>query len=171
MTPTHAEPAGALARRLVDVLRARDERIAVAESCTGGGLGRMLTARAGASDVFWGGVIAYADEAKERLVGVPPEWIARHGAVSEPVARALAEGVRDRAGVEWSVSITGVAGPGGGSEAKRVGTVWIGVAGPDGTTARHRRLPGNRTEVRRAAVESALGDALERIDPGGGGAS
>jgi len=151
------------AASVVETLRERGQMLAVAESCTGGWLGRELTASAGASDVFWGGVIVYADVAKQELAGVPAEMITRHGAVSESVAVALAEGIRARATTAWSVAITGIAGPGGGSEAKPVGTVWIGVAGPDGTTALQRQLGGTRTEVRAGAVEAALRDLLGRI--------
>jgi nicotinamide-nucleotide amidase len=157
----------ATATRVVETLRERGQMLAVAESCTGGWLGCELTASAGASDVFWGGVIVYADAAKQELAGVPGEMIARHGAVSEPVAVALAEGIRGRAGTAWSVAITGIAGPGGGSEAKPVGTVWIGVAGPDGTTALQRQLGGARREVRAGAVEAALRDLLGRIGRAG----
>lgn len=164
---TTAEPVtgrlAAAAARVVEALRERGQKLAVAESCTGGWLGRELTANAGASDVFWGGLIVYADAAKQELAGVPGEMIARHGAVSEPVAVALAEGIRARAATAWAVAITGIAGPGGGSEAKPVGTVWIGVAGPDGATALQRQLAGDRTEVRAGAVEAALRDLLGRF--------
>ncbi len=163
MSGSGAEPATELARRAVDVMRRRGQSVAVAESCTAGWLGRELTAEAGASDVFWGGVIAYADEAKQRLAGVPEDLVARHGAVSEEVAIALAEGIRRRAGTEWSVAITGIAGPGGGSEEKPVGTVWIAVAGGDGTTAIRRQLTGDRTAIRAAAVDAALRDLLGRL--------
>ncbi|MFW6085252.1 MAG: CinA family protein [Gemmatimonadota bacterium] len=157
------ESVAEVARRTVDALRRRNETVAVAESCTAGWLGRELTAEAGASDTFWGGVIVYADEAKQRLAGVSGELIARRGAVSEEVAIALAEGVRERAGSPWSVAITGIAGPGGGSDEKPVGTVWIAVAGPDGTTAIRRQLSGDRTGIRAGAVDSALRDLLGRL--------
>lgn len=152
-----------VARRTVDALRRRGETVSVAESCTAGWLGRELTAWAGASDVFWGGVIVYADEAKERLAGVPESLIVGHGAVSEEVAVALAEGLGERAGTSWSLAITGIAGPGGGSDAKPVGTVWIAVNGPGGTTAIRRQFAGDRTEVRAQAVEAALRDLLGRL--------
>ena len=152
-----------IARRTVDALRRRGETVSVAESCTGGWLGRELTAVAGASDVFWGGVIVYADEAKRRLAGVPESLIGDHGAVSEEVAVALAEGLRQRSDTSWGLAITGIAGPGGGSEAKPVGTVWIAVHGLGGTTAIRRQFAGDRTNVRARAVEAALRDLLGRL--------
>lgn len=158
-----AEPVAEIASRAVDALRRRGETVAVAESCTAGWLGRELTAEAGASDVFWGGVIVYADEAKQRLAAVPRDLIASRGSVSEEVAIALAEGLRQRADTEWTLAITGIAGPGGGSEEKPVGTVWIAVAGPGGTSAMRRQLTGDRTAIRAAAVDGALRDLLGRL--------
>lgn len=155
-----AETAG----RVAATLRRRGETMAVAESCTGGWLGRELTSEEGASEVFWGGVIAYDDTAKRRLLDVPADLLAAHGAVSEEVALRLAEQVRSLAGSAWAVSVTGIAGPGGGSSEKPVGTVWIAVAGPDGSTALRRQLTGDRSTIRRAAVEAALRDLLGRLD-------
>lgn len=148
---------------MVEALRRRGETVSVAESCTGGWLGRELTAEPGASDVFWGGVIVYADAAKRELAGISADLLDVHGAVSEPVALALAEGVRGRTGSDWTVAITGVAGPGGGSEEKPVGTVWIAVAGTGGATAMQRQLAGSRTAIRAAAVRAALQDLLGRL--------
>ncbi len=132
-------------------------RIGVAESCTGGKLAARLTDRAGASDYFAGGVVAYSNEAKTELVGVPAELIAEHGAVSSEVAEALADGAIDRFGADLGVGITGVAGPGGGTEEKPVGYVCICVKSSDGgMLARDPQLPGNRDDVRDRSVSVAM---------------
>jgi nicotinamide-nucleotide amidase len=131
--------------------------IAVAESCTGGLLLARLTSPPGASEYVLGGVVAYSNEAKIAQAGVPPETIEAHGAVSEQVARALADGVRARLGADVGVGVTGIAGPGGGSEQKPVGLVWLSVAGPDGADiTRSVRLPGGRADVRERAALVAM---------------
>lgn len=141
-----------------DLLRAGGTTLAAAESCTGGLLSERITAVPGSSDYFLGGVVTYSNELKTKLAGVPAELIASHGAVSEPVARAMAEGVRRELGSDWGVGITGVAGPGGGSEAKPVGTVHIAVAGPGAGPVEHRhlRFPGDRQRVRIFSAQIAL---------------
>jgi nicotinamide-nucleotide amidase len=113
---------------LGDALRARQWRLATAESCTGGLLAGTCTAPAGASDWFAAGFVTYANDAKSGLLGVPAALIAQHGAVSSEVARAMARGALAHAGVQLALAVTGIAGPGGGSAAKPVGTVWLGVA-------------------------------------------
>ncbi len=131
--------------------------LATAESCTGGLIAAALTAIPGSSDVVDRGFVTYTNEAKAELVGVDPAAIAAHGAVSEVVARAMAEGAlaRSRAGI--AVAVTGVAGPGGGSVAKPVGLVWFAVARRGGATeAVSHVFPGSRAEVRRATVAEAL---------------
>jgi competence/damage-inducible protein CinA-like protein len=130
--------------------------VATAESCTGGLLAGRLTARAGSSAWVLGGVTAYANSAKEQLVGVPAEMLAEHGAVSPQVAVALADGARARLGADVGVGITGVAGPGGGTADKPVGTVHLCVAGPDGEEVRSLVFPGDRTAVRERSVTRAM---------------
>ena len=130
--------------------------VATAESCTGGLLAARLTARPGSSAWVLGGVAAYANSAKEQLVGVPAALLAAHGAVSPEVALALADGARDRFGADVGVGITGVAGPGGGTEDKPVGTVHLCVAGPDGREARSLVFPGSRAAVRERSVTMAM---------------
>jgi competence/damage-inducible protein CinA-like protein len=130
--------------------------IATAESCTGGLLAARLTERPGSSAWVLGGVIAYANSAKEQLLGVPSAVLAEHGAVSPEVAVALADGARTRFGADIGVGITGVAGPGGGTPDKPVGTVHLCVAGPDGRELRALRLPGSRRVVRERSVTMAM---------------
>lgn len=156
-----------LADQLCSTLRRRSETLSAAESCTGGWLAREVTGISGASDVFWGGVVTYADAAKTELADVPPALIRAHGAVSAEVAEALAEGIRDRSGTDWSVSITGVAGPAGGSLDKPVGTVWIATAGPSGTTTRSIVAGGSRNEIRAEAVARAFDLLLVGMESGG----
>ncbi len=139
--------------------RAREagRTIATAESCTGGMIAAALTDIAGASAVFGHGYVSYANDAKVAMLGVEPGLIAREGAVSETVARAMAEGARARAGADLAVAVTGIAGPEGGSAEKPVGTVWFGLARKDGATLAERRVfPGGRDAVRRATVDHAL---------------
>jgi competence/damage-inducible protein CinA-like protein len=130
--------------------------VATAESCTGGLLAGRLTARAGSSAWVLGGVTAYANSAKEQLLDVPAEMLAEHGAVSPQVAAALADGARARFGADVGVGITGVAGPGGGTADKPVGTVHLCVAGPDGREARSLVFPGDRAAVRERSVTRAM---------------
>lgn len=145
---------GPLATVVGGMLRDRGETVATAESCTAGRIAADLTAAPGASDYFLGGAVVYANAAKVDFCGVPAELIARDGAVSESVARALAEGIRTRMGSTWGIGITGIAGPGGGSEEKPVGTVHIACAGPDGVEHAALRLPYDR--LRNLAVSVAL---------------
>jgi competence/damage-inducible protein CinA-like protein len=141
---------------VADALRDQGLTIATAESCTGGLLVARLIERAGSSAWVLGGITSYANSAKEQLVGVPGEMLAEFGAVSPQVALALAEGARSRFGADVGVGITGVAGPGGGTPEKPVGTVHLCAVGPSGTQARSVRLPGSRTAVRERSVVLAL---------------
>jgi nicotinamide-nucleotide amidase len=130
--------------------------LAVAESCTGGGLGARLTTRGGASARFLGGVISYSDAVKRDVLGVDEEILRRHGAVSAECAEAMAAGARRLIGTDWALSITGVAGPGGGSDEKPVGLVYIGIAGPDGVASERHRLRGDRERIRARSAALAL---------------
>ena len=150
-----------LAVVVLDQLRQRGQSVAVAESCTGGGLGAALAAVPGASDVFLGGVIAYANRVKQQVLGVPEALLETHGAVSDPVAEAMAEGARRLTGADWGLAITGVAGPGGGSEQKPVGLVHIAVAGPQGCSSEGLRFGTSRG---RAWIQTlSAGEALNRL--------
>ncbi|MGH9490790.1 MAG: CinA family nicotinamide mononucleotide deamidase-related protein [Terriglobales bacterium] len=141
-------------------LRARGQTVSAAESCTGGGLQARLTAIPGASDYFPGGVVSYANAAKARELGVRAETLAVHGAVSGECAAEMAAGLRERWRVDWALAVTGIAGPGGGSEAKPVGTVYIALAGPAAwrpePQVRHHHLGGERDRIRRWAATLAL---------------
>lgn len=146
-------------------LTERGETLATAESCTGGTIAARFTAMAGASAYFRGGVVAYSNNLKQQMLGVSADDLERFGAVSEPVARQMAEGVRRLAGSDYAVATTGIAGPAGGSEEKPVGTVWIAVAGPRGTVAVCRQCGTDRGQIVDRASSFAIGmlrDALKR---------
>jgi nicotinamide-nucleotide amidase len=145
----------------VQQLRQLGQTMAVAESCTGGGHGAALAGVPGASDVWLGGVIAYANAVKQGVLGVSPELLETHGAVSDPVAQAMAEGARRATGADWALAITGVAGPGGGSDAKPVGLVHLAVAGPDGCSSEGVRFGASRG--REWIQTLAAGEALNRL--------
>jgi nicotinamide-nucleotide amidase len=137
-------------------LRARGHTLAVAESCTGGLLGARLTERVGSSGYFLGGIISYADEVKIGLLGVPPDLLARHGAVSTEVAAAMASGARGATGADYALAVSGVAGPDGGTIDKPVGLVCLACAGPDRVRVARASFPGDRTSVREYSVTAAL---------------
>jgi nicotinamide-nucleotide amidase len=147
---------------LAAALRDRGWRLATAESCTGGLIAGACTALAGSSDWFERGVVTYSNASKTEWLGVPAEVLVAHGAVSEPVARAMAEGVRERAGVPLAVAVTGIAGPGGATPGKPVGLVWFGLARLGAPTLTWSVVwPGDRAAVRRATVADALRAATE----------
>lgn len=147
------------------MLTERGATLATAESCTGGAIAARFTAMAGASAYFRGGVVAYSNDLKREVLGVSATDLERFGAVSEPVARQMAEGVRRLAGSDYAVATTGIAGPSGGSDEKPVGTVWIAVAGPHGTVAACRQCGTDRGQIIDRASAFAIGmlrDALKR---------
>lgn len=157
--------------RLGERLQDADQTLAAAESCTGGLIGSLLTDVPGSSDYFDRSLVTYAYDAKLQELAVPREHLDEHGAVSEPVARAMARGVRDTAGTDWGVSTTGIAGPTGGSEAKPVGTVFIGVAyagawgsGESSAEVVRRVFEGSRTEIKEQIARAALERVLAAVE-------
>ena len=152
-----AEDDSKLEEIVVRLLVARSETLAVAESCTGGALADRLTDVPGVSAIFLAGYVTYADATKSDLLGVDPALIAQHGAVSRPVALAMAEGARRRAGSDYALATTGIAGPGGGTEAKPVGTVFIALSSANGATVSRRfRFPTDRVTFKRLTTQTAL---------------
>lgn len=184
------DPEATLASVVGELLRRRGATLTTAESCTGGLIAERLTRVAGSSDYFVGGAVVYSNRLKKELLGVPAELLAAHGAVSEPVARAMAAGARRALGADWAIAVTGIAGPGGGSEDKPVGTVHLAVAGPpengggegpgdpvdrgagEDAAIEHRlvRLPGDRQGVRVRASQIALELLRRRLLATGGSA-
>jgi nicotinamide-nucleotide amidase len=153
----------ALALRLGRALLVHGWRAATAESCTGGWIAKVLTDIPGSSSWFECGVVTYSNAAKIGLLGVSRELLEAHGAVSEPVARAMADGARARLQADVAVAVTGVAGPDGGTPEKPVGTVWFAWTGPSGTSAERRVFAGDRAAVRRQTVAFALERLLELV--------
>ncbi|MBI4556669.1 MAG: CinA family protein [Candidatus Hydrogenedentes bacterium] len=144
-------------------LTAARQTLATAESCSGGLVAHRLTNVSGSSNYFRGGIVAYSNEVKTALLGVAQDALARHGAVSEPVALQMAKGARDRFGAEWGIGVTGIAGPTGGSPEKPVGLVYIAVAGPNGMIARRCQFTGERLEIKEQTAEMALQMLLEQL--------
>ena len=153
----------ALAYQVGRAALSRKITIATAESCTGGLLAGAITAVSGSSEWFDRGFVTYSNRAKVEALGVDAAIIEHHGAVSGETARAMAEGARAASGAQWAVAVTGVAGPAGGSPDKPVGTVWLAWAGPSGTETLHRRLAGDRAEVRAGSVRIALEGLVDRL--------
>ena len=151
-----------LAERLQDVYLELGLTLAVAESCTGGLVSDAITDVPGSSAHFLGGIVSYADAVKERQLGVPPEVIAAHGAVSAQVARAMAEGVRERFESGIGAAVTGIAGPDGGSDAKPVGLTYVAVADDEGVDVRRFAWTGDRVANKRSSAEAVLQLLLER---------
>ncbi len=160
--PPEFDPA-ALAAEVGRLLLARGWMLATAESCTGGLIGHWMTEVSGSSAYYLGGIVAYADEAKVRLLGVDPQAIREHGAVSEPVALALAQGVRAALGAQVGVSVTGIAGPTGATPTKPVGTVYIGLSGPFGGWVERHQWPHDRSGNKVASARRALEMLIEAL--------
>lgn len=145
-----------LASRVIEIFREKGLSLALAESCTGGMIAETVTNVAGASDIFYGSAVTYVNSAKEHILGVARETLEKHGAVSSECAEEMACGARRVYGADVAMSVTGIAGPGGGSAAKPVGTVWFGVATKEGAETFHRRFDGDRAAVRRQTVAEVL---------------
>ena len=145
------------AKTLVELLKARGLTCATAESCTGGGVGSAITAVPGSSAVFAGGIISYANEVKRDVLGVAAQALDEYGAVSPQVAAQMAEGARRLLKTDLAVSLTGIAGPDGGSDEKPVGLVWFGLATKDGVRTEKAIFRGDRAKVREQAITHALG--------------
>ncbi|WFB34447.1 CinA family nicotinamide mononucleotide deamidase-related protein [Kiritimatiellota bacterium B12222] len=148
---------------LSEKLKNRGENIAVAESCTAGGIGERISSVPGSSDYFLGGIIAYANEVKINALDVSADTLEKVGAVSEEVAQQMAEGVRKRFNSDWGVSITGIAGPGGGSEEKPVGLFYVGISGKQGTRVRKYLSGGNRSQIREYGIQRAMTDLWREL--------
>ena len=163
-----SDPISTLVAALAGALRQRGQMVATAESCTGGLIAGACTELAGSSDWFERGFVSYSNAAKTELLGVPADLIAAHGAVSEPVVRAMAAGALQRSQAQRAVAVTGVAGPGGGTATKPVGLVWLAWAqrAADGTTtarAEAHHFPGDRAAVRQATIACALQGLLDDL--------
>ncbi|MFB9067047.1 CinA family protein [Pseudofulvimonas gallinarii] len=159
-----ADALSATVFELSRALRTREWRMATAESCTGGWIAKAMTDLAGSSAVFEAGLVTYSNQAKQRLLGVPGDVLAGHGAVSGPCALAMVDGLLEAVDVELGVAVTGIAGPDGGSRDKPVGTVWIAwkIRGAP-AFARCHHFRGDRDRVRRATVEAALAGLFELL--------
>jgi len=156
-------PEVALNRLLTGSVRSR---ITTAESCTGGNVAARITSVAGSSAYFYGGLVAYDNGVKTRLLGVPESVLKRHGAVSAECAQAMALGARTLFTADYAVSTTGVAGPGGGSGTKPVGLVFVSVSGPAGTDTFECRFSGDRREIVSQAINRTLGELLRAVEAG-----
>ncbi len=152
-----------LAEKLVSEAYSKGLTVSFAESCTGGMIASSVTDVPGASAVFLGSAVTYSNEAKIKILGVGPDIIVEHGAVSAECAEKMAEGARRIFGSDVALSVTGIAGPDGGSEEKPVGTVWFGISAKDATVTFKRKFSGERADIRSSAVKEALTSILERM--------
>lgn len=151
------------AQRIAERLLAAGRRVCTAESCTGGLIAKTFTDLAGSSDWFDRGFVTYSNAAKSEMLGVPASLIEEYGAVSEPVANAMASGALRNSEADYAIAVTGIAGPGGGGAGKPVGTVWIALAEDGQLEARLHHFDGNRAAVREATLLTSLGMLLERL--------
>ncbi len=164
----HTSDVESLVAQVAERLLAYGQWLATAESCTGGLIAKLLTDRAGSSAWFERGLVSYSNAAKQALLGVPAAIIDTQGAVSEATVRAMAQGLRAHAPVQWGIAVTGIAGPGGGSMDKPVGTVWLAWIDPQHhVTAVCRHYAGDRNAVRQQTARDALAGLLERLDAAG----
>src|ERR1700749_465085 len=145
-----------LETKIVRLLSERKQTLALAESCTGGYIAHRVTNVPGASAIFFAGLVTYSNEAKQRFLGVRAETLAANGAVSEPVAREMAEGARRASQTDYAIAVTGIAGPGGGTAEKPVGTVFIALASPRGVTAKKMLNPWERVTFKEVTATQAL---------------
>jgi len=155
-----------LVTRLSSLLLGRQQKVCTAESCTGGLIAKTFTDLAGSSDWFERGFVTYSNAAKNEMLGVPASIIEDYGAVSEPVANEMARGALRHSHASFAVAVTGVAGPGGGSEEKPVGTVWIAVASADEIVTDRYQFGGDREAVRAATLVAALEALIDLVEPG-----
>ena len=146
---------------IIEKMIARGFTLATAESCTGGLIGKTVTDVPGASEIFGYGMVTYSNEAKQKVLGVKEETLARYGAVSPETAEEMAIGLRKLSSADYAVSVTGIAGPGGGSTEKPVGLVYMGVAAPQGVFVKKNLFIGNREEIRLQTTETALAFVAE----------
>jgi PncC family amidohydrolase len=151
-------------QELIKLLRDQKLTVSFAESCTGGALSSFLTEQPGISDIFLGSVVSYSNEAKIDLLGVRRDTLMQEGAVSESVARQMAHGVRRQLKTEWSVAITGIAGPSGGTPGKPVGTVCLAISGPNFEESRKELFSGTRKDIQMASVDCAVSWLAEVLD-------
>jgi len=156
-------PEPEIAAVIIRWLALRRQTLALAESCTGGFLAHQITKVSGASKVFLGGIVAYSNAAKQKFLGVRPQLLVRHGAVSEAVARAIAEGARRRFGADFALAVTGIAGPSGGTKAKPVGTVFIALSGGRETVVKRQFNPRGREAFKQLTADQALAMLLAQL--------
>jgi nicotinamide-nucleotide amidase len=153
-----------LVKQIFEILKEKGATLGTAESCTGGLLASDITSVSGSSEFFVGSIVSYANSVKEKFFGVTKEDLKNHGAVSQVVAEKMGVEVRHQLNCTYGIGITGIAGPGGGSKEKPVGTVWLAVCGPDFVYTERKLFSGDRQQIRKSAAECALKLLLEKIN-------